>query len=90
MPSTPRELRDHAMVAMLVGCGLRRAELLALRLESIQQCEEHWAQTVVSLLDLDAGRPSVATRSVVKFGQSTLWILKPMYVDIYIQTHQPG
>jgi integrase len=27
---------------MLIGCGLRRAELLALRLESIQQREEHW------------------------------------------------
>jgi integrase len=41
-PSTARELRDHAMVAMLIGCGLRRAELLALRIESIQQREEHW------------------------------------------------
>src|SRR5262245_34714063 len=42
MPSTARELRDHAMVAMLIGCGLRRAELLALSLESIQQREGHW------------------------------------------------
>ena len=41
-PSTARELRDHAMVAILIGCGLRRAELLALSLESIQQREEHW------------------------------------------------
>ena len=41
-PSSARELRDHAMVAMLIGCGLRRAELLALRVESIQQREEHW------------------------------------------------
>jgi integrase len=41
-PSTARELRDHAMVAMLIGCGLRRAELLALSLESIQRREEHW------------------------------------------------
>lgn len=41
-PSTTRELRDHAMVAMLIGCGLRRAELLALSVESIQQREEHW------------------------------------------------
>jgi integrase len=41
-PMTAREFRDHAMVAMLIGCGLRRAELLALCLESIQQREEHW------------------------------------------------
>src|SRR5207248_9001441 len=43
LPSTPRALRDHAMVAMLIGCGLRRAELLTLRLDSIQQREDHWA-----------------------------------------------
>jgi integrase len=41
-PSTARQLRDHAMVAMLLGCGLRRAELLALRVEAVQQREEHW------------------------------------------------
>lgn len=41
-PSTAREMRDRAMVAMAIGCGLRRAELLALRIESIQQREEHW------------------------------------------------
>src|SRR4029453_401953 len=41
-PSTARELRDCAMFAMLIGCGLRRAELLALHLESVQQREEHW------------------------------------------------
>jgi integrase len=41
-PSTPRQLRDHAMLTILIGCGLRRGELLALRLESIQRREEHW------------------------------------------------
>ena len=41
-PTTPRELRDHAMLAVLKGCGLRRGELLALKLTSIQQREEHW------------------------------------------------
>jgi integrase len=30
------------MLAMLIGCGLRRGELLALTLESEQQREEHW------------------------------------------------
>jgi integrase len=30
------------MVAMLIGCGLRRAEPLVLRLESILQREERW------------------------------------------------
>ena len=40
--ATPRARRDHAMLAMLIGCGLRRAELLALRLESIQLREDHW------------------------------------------------
>src|SRR5215467_3073580 len=40
--STARALRDYAMVAMLIGCGLRRTELLTLRVESIQQREEHW------------------------------------------------
>ncbi len=41
-PTTPRELRDHAMLAVLLGCGLRRGELLALQLAWIQQREEHW------------------------------------------------
>ena len=30
------------MIAMLIGCGLRRGELLALRVDSIQSREEHW------------------------------------------------
>jgi integrase len=38
----PRALRDYAMLAVLIGCGLRRGELLALKLASIQQREEHW------------------------------------------------
>ena len=34
---TLRGLRNHAMLAMLLGCGLRRGELLALTLESLEQ-----------------------------------------------------
>ncbi len=41
-PPTLRGLRDHAMVALLLDCGLRRGEALTLALESVQQREEHW------------------------------------------------
>jgi site-specific recombinase XerD len=37
-----RGKRDYAMLAILLGCGLRRAELTVLRVEDIQQREEHW------------------------------------------------
>ena len=40
--ATPRARRAHAMLATLIGCGLRRAELLTLTLESIQLREDHW------------------------------------------------
>jgi integrase len=36
-----RSKRDYVMIAMLVGCGLRRGELLALRVDSVQSREEH-------------------------------------------------
>ncbi|MEO5740394.1 MAG: tyrosine-type recombinase/integrase [Vicinamibacterales bacterium] len=39
---TLREQRNRAMLAMLIGCGLRRGELLALTMEAIQQREERW------------------------------------------------
>ena len=37
-----RGKRNYAMLAMLIGCGLRRGELLALRVDSIQVREAHW------------------------------------------------
>ena len=37
-----RGKRNRAMLAMLIGCGLRRAELLGLTVRSIQLREEHW------------------------------------------------
>ena len=37
-----RGIRNYAMLAMLIGCGLRRGELLSLRVDSIQSREERW------------------------------------------------
>jgi integrase len=37
-----RGKRNYAMLAMLIGCGLRRGELLTLRADSIQLREDHW------------------------------------------------
>ena len=41
-PKLLRGKRDRAMLAVLVGCGLRRGELLGLTMEDVQLREEHW------------------------------------------------
>jgi site-specific recombinase XerC len=38
-----RSIREVAMISILLGCGLRRAELSALRREDIQIRQGHWA-----------------------------------------------
>lgn len=48
-----RGKRNYAILAMLLGCGLRRGELLGLHVESIQLREEHWV--IADLL----GNPSI-------------------------------
>jgi integrase len=37
-----RGIRDYAMTAVLLGCGLRRAEVAGLSVQDLQQREEHW------------------------------------------------
>jgi site-specific recombinase XerD len=42
MPETTRGKRDRAILALLIGCGLRRAELVGLKKEDLQIREDHW------------------------------------------------
>ena len=46
--STMRAKRDYAMLAMLLGCGFRRSELVGLEADEIQMRQGHWA--VVDLI----------------------------------------
>jgi site-specific recombinase XerD len=39
---TVRGKRDRAILALLIGCGLRRAELVGLKRQDFQVREEHW------------------------------------------------
>jgi len=41
-PATLKGKRDRAMLALLIGCGLRRAELLGLNVKDVQQREGRW------------------------------------------------
>ena len=37
-----KDLRNHVVIAMLLGCGLRRAELVAVKVEDFELREDHW------------------------------------------------
>jgi integrase len=40
---SPRARRDYAMLAMLLGCGLCRSELVGLEMRDVQTRQGHWA-----------------------------------------------
>jgi len=46
--TTVRAKRDYAMLALLLGCGLRRSELVGLEMDEVQVRQGHWA--VVDLI----------------------------------------
>jgi site-specific recombinase XerD len=41
--STPKGTRDRAILAVLLGCGLRRGELIQLTWDHLQRRKDHWA-----------------------------------------------
>jgi integrase len=52
-PLSLRGKRDAAIISLLLGCGLRRSEVVRLKVEAIQRREDHWA--IVDLIG-KAGR----------------------------------
>ena len=70
--ATLKGMRDRAMLALLLGCGLRRAELLALTVESIEQREGRWV--IPDLLGKGNRRRTVPVPAAVKH-RVDAWVL---------------
>jgi len=63
--------RGRAILAILLGCGLRRRELAELDFRHLQQREEHWA--IVDLVDKGGHIRTVPLPDWVK-GTLDLWL----------------
>jgi site-specific recombinase XerD len=70
-PSTLKGKRDRAILAVLLGCGLRRRELADLDFTHLQQREEHWA-----IVDLIGKGGHIRTVPVPEWVKATidLWV----------------
>ena len=70
-PNTLKGKRDRAILAVLLGCGLRRRELADLDFTHLQQREEHWA-----IVDLVGKGGRIRTVPVPEWVKTTidLWI----------------
>ena len=66
-----RAKRDYAMLALLFGCGLRRSELVGLKLDEIQMRQGHWA--IVDLIGKGGHIRTVPIPQWAKAGLD-LWI----------------
>jgi site-specific recombinase XerD len=62
--STLRDVRNHAILAMLIGCGLRRAEIVTIKVEDFALREEHWV--LVDLIGKGGHMRTVPVPSWVK------------------------
>ena len=63
-PSSLKGKRDRAMLALLLGCGLRRSELLALEVDQIEQREGRWV--IPDLMGKGNRRRTVPVPAAVK------------------------
>jgi integrase len=71
-----RSKRNYAILALLIGCGLRRGELLGLSAASIQLREEHWV-----IVDLHGKAGHIRTVPIPLYGSSKRSITGPKQVE---------
>jgi site-specific recombinase XerD len=90
--TTPKGLRDRAILAVLLGCGLRRSEVAALTVAHVQQRDGRWC--IVDLvgkhgrasyassipLDLQPGRPGPS--AIAGLQEWITWALTPARIGI--------
>jgi len=79
-----RAKRDYAMLAMLLGCGFRRSELVGLEMDEIQIRQGHWA--VVDLIGKDGHIRTVPIPAWVNTALDQ-WILAARYNGDLSPTH---
>lgn len=76
-----RSIRDLAMISVLLGCGLRRAELSALKVDDVQIRHGHWA-----IVDLVGKGGHIRTVPVPAWGKG-----RHRSMDVFLQGHSgPG
>jgi site-specific recombinase XerD len=68
--STTRGLRDRAILAVLLGCGLRRSEVAALTFSHVQQRDGRWC--IVGLRGKHSRNPHCAEATVDETGRRRL------------------
>jgi hypothetical protein len=66
---TVKGRRDRAILALMLGCGLRRGEVAALRIDHLQQREEHW---VIADLIGKAAHPHGPSAGMGQIGSRSL------------------
>jgi len=79
--STKKGLRDRAMLAILLGCGLRRSEVAALTIRHIQQRDNRWC--IVDLVGKHGRVRTIPVPTWVKVAVD-VWTVAACIVDGYV------